>query len=361
MNAKIPLVASPKANDHGSGLGDLIREGPRNVDPAHERDVTEPLGVIYKSRQGIRAGRIARDPRMQSDRHHPAEIVTIVAKPVEGGFCRFQEMLRAAIACPQDIARIVDHERIRHDQMSSAMHFGPVRQIIIVGVGIVEEATLLDDELPGVDAHFSAVPAEWSCTRGLLDGNDGALDRLALFVPGHFIVVAPAITVAGHFIAAALDLLGHCRVAFERHGRTEERNRYAGCIEDPEHAPDPRARAILVHGLDREVSLVVHGKRQLIHAVIDLVAHGEGLLRSFLVIDHDLHGHLGAILPAQPGWMFAIPDQLTWQARDIVDIRLTEELRIEFHLMTPLSDTLERQSRPARLRAPSTTSSWPFT
>ena len=142
---------------------------------------------------------------------------------------------------------------------------------------------------------------------------------------------------AGHLVAAGCQFRRHRGIALERHGGAEERDGNAGRVEYPEHPPDPGTRAILVHGLDREVSLVVHGKGQFIHAVIDLVAHREGLLRSFLVIDHDLHGHLGAVLPAHARRMLAISDQLAWQARHIVDIRLAEELWIEFHALDFLS------------------------
>ena len=41
--------------------------------------------------------------------------------------------------------------------------------------------------------------------------------------------------------------------------------------------------------------------------------------------------------------MFAIPHQLAWPARDIVDIGLAEELWIEFHAMVSFSETPEYQ------------------
>src|SRR5882724_1798985 len=219
--------------------------------------------------------------------------------------------------------------------MRAAVDLGPVGQIIVVRVGIVEEAALLDDEFPRVRAHLPAIPAEGPRTGRLLDGADGAFDRLAFLVPGHFIVVAPAIAMARHLVASAHQLRRHRGIAFERHRAAEERDRDTGGVEDSEHPPDPGSRPVLVHRLHREISLVLDGERQLVHAVVCLVAHRESLLRSFLVVDNDLHGHLGPVQPAHARRVLAIADQLAWQARHVVDIRIAEELWIHFHAMIP--------------------------
>src|SRR5262249_33844452 len=220
--------------------------------------------------------------------------------------------------------------------MRTATDLGPVRQIIVVAVGIVEETALLDDEFAGVGAHFPTIPAEGARAGRILDGSDRAFDRLPLLVAVHFVVVAPAITMARYLVASLHQLRRNRGIALERHRAAEERDRNAGGVEDPEHPPDPGPRPVLVHRLHREVSLVVDGERQLVHAIVHLVAHREGLLRSFLVIDHDLYGHFGAVLPAHARWMRAIADQLAWQPLYIVDIRIAEELGVHFfHVMIP--------------------------
>src|ERR1700722_17803109 len=110
-------------------------------------------------------------------------------------------MFRAAVAGPQNVARVVDDERVGNHQVATSENRGPVRQIVAVAVRIVEETSFLDDQRPGVDAHFPAIPTFGPRAGGFFDGSDRAFDRLTLLVLGHFVVVAPAITVAGYLVA----------------------------------------------------------------------------------------------------------------------------------------------------------------
>ena len=277
-------------------------------------------------------------------------------------------MLRAAVSGAHDVARIVGDERVRHHEMALAVNLGPVGQVVAVAIGVVEETAFLGDELARVDAHLAAIPAQRPRPRRLLERDDGALDRLALLVPVHLVVVAPAVAVPHNVVAALGDLRPDCRIALDRHGRAEDRDRNAGRVEDAEHPPDPGARAVLVHGLDRKVPLVLDRKRELVHAVVDLIAHCEGLLGAFLVVNHDVHGHLGVVLPAHARQMLAIADQLARQTRHALEVVLAEELGVvgsvwggEWHRGRLLVSASELQSSPARFRPPSTTRHSPFT
>src|ERR1700722_5857425 len=78
-------------------FGHLGRKAPCDVDPAHESDVIQALRVIDKSCQRVRASRVPGDPWVQSDRHHPPDIVAVVAQSVQTGLGGFIEMVRAAV------------------------------------------------------------------------------------------------------------------------------------------------------------------------------------------------------------------------------------------------------------------------
>ena len=44
--------------------------------------------------------------------------------------------------------RVIDAERIGHDQMRPAIDGHPIRQLIVIGVGVVEKASFLNEETP---------------------------------------------------------------------------------------------------------------------------------------------------------------------------------------------------------------------
>ena len=71
-----------------------------------------------------------------------------------------KKSLRAAVSRAEDVARVVDDERVGHDEMRPCRELRPVRKVVVVAIGVVDEAALFDDELARVDAHLAAVPAQ---------------------------------------------------------------------------------------------------------------------------------------------------------------------------------------------------------
>ena len=72
----------------------LVGELARDIDPPFECDIGEALGVLDEAREAIRSGGIAANPRMDADRHHPAEVVAVVPQPVEGRLRGLEEVFR---------------------------------------------------------------------------------------------------------------------------------------------------------------------------------------------------------------------------------------------------------------------------
>src|SRR2546421_402072 len=68
--------------------------------------------------------------------------------------------------------RIVDVERIGHDEQRLAADGQPIGKIVVVGIGVVDEATLLDNETAGLRAYAALVPSERSLAGQALDRAD---------------------------------------------------------------------------------------------------------------------------------------------------------------------------------------------
>ena len=114
-----------------------------DVDPPHEDHVVELLRPIDEAGETVGASRIAADPRMTADGHHASAVVTVVSKPVQRSLGEVDEVLRAAEALRKQIATVVDHERVRHDQVRPALDERPVGQVVVIAVGVIDEAALL--------------------------------------------------------------------------------------------------------------------------------------------------------------------------------------------------------------------------
>ena len=100
--------------------GLLCGERASDVRAAREPDIAEPLRVRDEARERVGARRVARDPRVQADRHHARHVVTIVAQPVEVRLRHLVEVLGAREAVAGHVARVVDDEPVGHDQVGPA-------------------------------------------------------------------------------------------------------------------------------------------------------------------------------------------------------------------------------------------------
>src|SRR5438874_2447678 len=75
----------------------------------------------------------------------------------------------------------------------------PVREVVVVGVGVVGVAALCDEQRRGGDARsVAAVPAEGPLAGGFLERRDRRGDVLALRLAGELVVLEPAPAVAAH-------------------------------------------------------------------------------------------------------------------------------------------------------------------
>src|SRR5207247_2730212 len=82
---------------------------------------------------------------------------------------------------PAGVFPVVVGERVGDDEVRAALHRRPVGELVVVRVGVVEEAALLDEQLARVDARSVAtVPAERPLADRLGERRDGFGDVLTL-------------------------------------------------------------------------------------------------------------------------------------------------------------------------------------
>ena len=111
----------------------------------------------------------AGEPHVQPDRHHARAVGAFFVKEIEAiAQEREKVFARAEDATPE--FRIVGGQRIRHDQMRAAGHPHPIRQLVVVGIAVVEEPAMLDKQPAGVlRRRIAAVPAQRGLAGRLLD------------------------------------------------------------------------------------------------------------------------------------------------------------------------------------------------
>ena len=98
----------------------------------------------------------ADDAQMQADRQHARCACAFRVQPVEGGDAVAREILREGEAAAVEEAHVVGVERIGQDDMGMPANLDDIGQIVVVGVGIVEEAAMLDEQRTGAFARRGA-------------------------------------------------------------------------------------------------------------------------------------------------------------------------------------------------------------
>lgn len=102
------------------------------------------LRVVDKFGEARDAPGLSDQPRMQTNIHHSRMRLALIPKIVKATFQQIVEIAGTTIALRQDEPGIVVGQRIRHDQMLGARDLNIVGQVVVVGIGIVDEPTLLD-------------------------------------------------------------------------------------------------------------------------------------------------------------------------------------------------------------------------
>src|SRR5260221_5567949 len=139
----------------------------RDVEPPGDPDAAKAHHVVEKALQPGRPRGMADEPHVQPDRHHLRLRATLLVQHVEGVLVELEIVARGAEGAAGEFAVVVD-ERVRDDEVRFAADRPPVRQLVVIGVGIVEEADLLDAQPPRYDAwSIATLPAYMPSARRL--------------------------------------------------------------------------------------------------------------------------------------------------------------------------------------------------
>src|SRR3989449_2665412 len=225
-----------------------------------------------------------------------------------------EEIVAGVEALGRPELHVVVVERIRDDQMRRAVHLDPVRQVVVVGVSVVEEAAGFHHEPPRVGAEPSRVPAERTLARHVGEAVDGQPDVLALDGLAHELVIDPAPAVAHHLVAGFDDRAGGLGMALEGHRHREHADVDPAFREELQEAPEADAASVLVDRLDLEVPNPTErlAADDFLQERLCLgVAVEDRPLAALLVVHDDLEREPRAVRPLRAGRGPPITDQIT--------------------------------------------------
>src|SRR5208282_6665873 len=131
----------------------------------------------------------------------------------------------------------------------------PIRQLVIVGITVVEESTLVDDQTPCVRAGGADVPPERTGSSKASDDLDGATDVLALDVDFDIVVIDPPPAVVHEVASGRRHRCRDWRVALQRHTDDVRGEWHAAVLQQSEQTPCADG-AVLVGRFHIEVSPV---------------------------------------------------------------------------------------------------------
>ena len=203
------------------------------TDASRDPDVLVSLHVIDEARERRCAAGATDDATVQADRLHPG---CVKASRIAFGIERVQrvaqvreELLAAVEPLRSHEAHVVRVEGVRHDQMRlqsfGCRDDGPVRKVVGIAVGVVDEPAVLDDERARARAVAARVPAGRRGAGETHDRLDGARHVLAFDVFVDILVADPAQAVACHLMAGCNAGIHDGRVPRQRHRDTEDRQR----------------------------------------------------------------------------------------------------------------------------------------
>jgi hypothetical protein len=90
---------------------------------------------------------------VDTDRHQPRAVAVpgLVEHVIEAAPEAVEEVTGLGVGRGDQVPDVVVHLAVRHHEERGAQCVGVVRKLVVVGVGVVQEAAVLDQQLPGVD------------------------------------------------------------------------------------------------------------------------------------------------------------------------------------------------------------------
>ena len=252
---------------------------------------------------------------MQAHREHRGVPVDpLPVQLVEGRAEILGECYRRGEAVRRTEFHVVAVERVGDDEVAFApLQLQPVRDVVVVGIRVVKQATAFDREPARVRAHPAAVEADRRLARLLADGLLRLQNVLALDVLGDGGIVEPAPVVARDLETLPGAIAADLRIERERLAHTENGRRHVQLLEEPQDAPDAGASAVVVKALGVVVALAL---ARLDAANLMDVALGGGIavldrpFRALLVVEDEAQRERAPVTPGRARARAAVTNEV---------------------------------------------------
>src|SRR5215217_3051179 len=195
----------------------------RDVDPSCEPHVTLLKRVLDEFLERRSASSLPDPPRVQPDRHHAGVGRSFIPQVIESTPAIIKEGGRIGVALRQYVPNIVVCQRVGDNEVTLAFDLNVVGQIVVIGVRVVDEAALFDEQFARVDGGaVPTVPSSRSLAAGLLHGLYRGLHVSLFLFSRELPDLLPAPAVATRLMAGSLQPLADLRIAFKGHRATKE-------------------------------------------------------------------------------------------------------------------------------------------
>src|SRR5262245_31305466 len=268
--------------------------------------------IVEQPLEAHRAGGVADQTHVQPDRQHPGLSPSLTVEHVETVLDEGEP--RIGRPDPAGILAVVVGEGVGHDEVPAPGDRYPVRQLVVVGIRVVEEAAFLYEEGSRVDAGtIPAVPAERPGPEGGLERCDGSLNVLTLGLARELGVLDPSPAVTAHVEPRLPDGVSRRPVAFEREGAREHSEGQLALLEQAQQTPEADPAPVLEHALGGEVAAPAGLPEAVRLGEPDLggrLAIRHRRLRALLVVHDEVESEAGAIRPPGIGWVCAVTNEV---------------------------------------------------
>jgi DNA-binding transcriptional LysR family regulator len=293
-----------------AGLGGGGREGRgpelRDVDPAHEMHAFLPQRMLDEIPECGRSARLPAPAGMDADRHQPrtVAVLRLLQHVVEAEPEALEEVPGRGVRRGDQVPDVVVHLAVGDHQERAAEYLRVVRKLVVTGIGVIPEASVLDQQLSGVHGGEGPHhPAAHPLPRGVLQRIDRFAYLFALLVPahGHRGRAGPVITMGEHVMVPAPQPLTQRRVPFHGERARGERHGDLVTVDQAAEPPYPHPAPVLHVRFVPEIPDVRSVlERVLTPGVIDAVLV-QRVLAAFLVVDHEVDRQPGATGPVEVG------------------------------------------------------------
>ena len=290
------------------GQADAAPPGLCDGVPPREPHTRSGRDMGQESFEPVDAGRPSDDPQMQADRHHPWRPLPFAIQTLEGVDAVARKVFGQHEASPIVEAHIVGVERVGQHDMVMVADPDQQRAVVVVGVGIVKEAAVLDEEPARVEGRGRArMPPDGRAPRSGSRRLYGLADSVALALLVHVNMTFPPPAMRGDLVAVRYRFFGQPRRCGKGSSAGVEGR---GDPELPEDLTDPwppGAGPVFEVALHAEVSHALDPLDRLVDGLVRLVPGSDRKLGALLHVDHERQSQLCPAGPEDGGGMPSIP------------------------------------------------------